>query len=151
MPIVYKNAPDGMIHVCVPAISVDDPEGFSVEDSYTRALGKDIPKDATAITRINHGDIDLTDVFRNAWTVMNADKSFQYDGTIAQSIVDQSLQSEMAGHAAKLDLLTKLGRDTTAVQASITDCKSRVSQLDNMQIAKSPDTATLATLKSLIK
>ena len=150
MPILYKRASDGGISVCTPVISIDDPEGFTTEDAYARAYAKDIPHDALEVTRINHGDIDLTDVFRDAWASMNPDKTFIYHAQKAKDIVDQKLQDEMRGYVDKSNLLTKMGRDTAGVQASIADCRSRVSQLDNSTIPKFTDAATLNTLKSLI-
>ena len=150
MPIVYQR-PDGGVSVCVPCVSQDDPNGYTMEQAYARALAKDIPADAINPFRIADGLLPTSDVLRNAWTAVDAQGNVTYDGTVAKSVVDASLQAEMKSYTDELDLTTNLGRDTAAVKAKITDCQARVKQLDALAVAKGSDAATLATLKSLIK
>lgn len=152
MPILYKNASDGMIHVCVPAISVDDPEGFTKEQSYQRALLNSIPADATSITQVDAlpAETDLSSDFRNAWSAVHPDGSVDVDTQGAASIVDAKLQVEMDGYVQKLNLYTKLGKDTTAIQASITNCSARYAQLSAVSAKGAASAQDLATLKSLL-
>lgn len=150
MPIVYQRA-DGGISVCVPCISQDDPNGYTMDQAYNRAMNKDIPKDAQNIIKLAEGVLPSGDVFRNAWSAVDAQGAVSYNMDEAKKIIDANLQSEMKGYADELDLLSKLGRDTAAVQANIADCQGRVAQLDAMAVPAKSDPAVLATLKSLIK
>lgn len=150
MPIVYQRSTGG-ISVCVPCISVDDPQGFTIEQAYQRALNKDIPIDAINVLRFADGILPTNDMFRNAWLAVDVQGNITYGGKEAYSVVDANLRAEMQSYITQLNLLTNLGRSTTTVQANISDCQSRAKQLDALVIPDIADAATLATLKSLIK
>src|SRR3990167_5524444 len=64
--ILYKTV-EGILSICYPTVSIDDPSGFEESAALARAATKDIPKDATNIRIIDRSEVPQDRTFRNAW------------------------------------------------------------------------------------
>jgi hypothetical protein len=45
----------GKVHIVIPCISRDDPDGYTEDDAFTRAMAKDIPAGATNVCVVDEG------------------------------------------------------------------------------------------------
>ena len=150
MPIVYQR-PDGGISVCIPCVSQDDPPHFTMDHAHDRAMSKDIPEDATNVFKIANGILPENDDFRDAWIAVDDKGNVTYDAAKAKDIVNQALIAEIKTLMSEHDLTDRMGRDTSEIQAKITDCQSRIAKLDAFFVSGNANAETLTTLKELIK
>lgn len=65
--IVYTR-PDGGVSIITPIIMRNDPSGFTEEMALKRALGKDVPKNATNVHVVDADSIPTDRSSRDAWT-----------------------------------------------------------------------------------
>jgi hypothetical protein len=148
--ILYTR-PDGGVSIIHPVdqSKVEETLGpLSKEDYEAHVMAVSVPSDAVNVTFIADKDIPEKDEFRNAWA--QSGSIIQYDLNKSKSLVDEKLQAEMQGYLSQQAVLSSTGKDLTAINAKISDCESRRSQLNNMTLSGKGGKSSLSSLKSLL-
>jgi hypothetical protein len=107
------------VSIVVPVISIDDPQGFTVDDGLARALDKDIPADAADERVIEDSDIPQDRAFRNAWKQTGG--KVDVNMPKARDIQREKLRAARAPLLAALDVefmrALEAGKPTAAIVA----------------------------------
>ena len=142
MNLIACTLPGGRVAIVVPVISLDDPQGFTDQQAFDRAMAKDLPAGALNLRPVAPAELP-TRRFRNAWR-QNPDGSIREDlpECRLQRLVDLRVDRDRRLGASDAKMLKATEQGTAQEQ---TDWKAYRQTLRGLTATIQTDLQALAT------